>query len=189
MGSDNFFNLPEFIAEYFPSFEFGGGVFHRWPIGLRFEIGMDQVARTKTLYDFTFSTAEECILVSQDWSSGNDLAERYTPLFATPGVFSSVPSSLQTVESAASEGEQYSLTWALLRPHAFNVELMFQAIANGDHMLTPSISGRVYAIDPRAKVIMHMYDDRGLDVIASDSTTLLPLYETFNEWVLERKRV
>lgn len=30
----------------------------------------------------------------------------------------------------------------------------------------------VYVIDPRSKVIMHMYDDRGLDMIAAELETL-----------------
>ncbi len=34
---------------------------------------------------------------------------------------------------------------------------------------------------------MHMYDDRGLDVIAANDSTLLPIYERFGEWILDNQ--
>ena len=43
-------------------------------------------------------------------------------------------------------------------------------------------------IDPRSKVIMHMYDDRGLDIIAAELNTLRPLFETFGDWILNNQR-
>jgi hypothetical protein len=33
-----------------------------------------------------------------------------------------------------------------------------------------------------------MYDDRGLDMIAASSETLIPIYRTFNDWVLNSCR-
>jgi hypothetical protein len=35
---------------------------------------------------------------------------------------------------------------------------------------------------------MHMYDDRGLDIIATNASTLLPLYERFADWILDNQR-
>jgi hypothetical protein len=37
-------------------------------------------------------------------------------------------------------------------------------------------------------VIMHMYDDRGLDMIAAELNILRPLYEIFSDWILENQR-
>lgn len=39
-------------------------------------------------------------------------------------------------------------------------------------VVLPEVSSGVYVIDPRSKVIMHMYDDRGLDMIAAELETL-----------------
>ena len=33
-----------------------------------------------------------------------------------------------------------------------------------------------------------MYDDRGLDVIARQPEVLVPLYRTFNQWILDYDR-
>jgi len=48
--------------------------------------------------------------------------------------------------------------------------------------------GGVYTIDDRRKLIMHMYDDRGLDVIAVKAARLVPLYVRFGGWILDNQR-
>ena len=65
---------------------------------------------------------------------------------------------------------------------------MFQAVANSEQGGVPAISGRVYVIDPRGRIIMQMYDDRGLDVIATELDALRPMFERFGEWILENRR-
>ena len=194
MAISDRFNLPEFMFSYFGRVDFGGDLFAQWPVGIRFDIGLERVPRAVNLYEFTFGNAEDCVLVSQDWLSDDPLAEfstpaeRFTPLFETPGVFSSASHYFQTAEISPFDESQYRLTWARLPPLAFDVNRMFQAIANRERGGAPSIASGVYIIDPRSKIIMHMYDDRGLDVIAYEATTLLPLYKNFGEWVLDNQR-
>lgn len=182
------FNLPEFMFSYFGRVDFGGDLFAQWPVGIRFDIGLEQVSRAVKLYEFTFGKADNCILVSQDWTLDYPLWERFTSLFETPGVFPSPPSNFQSAEISPLDESQYRLTWIRLPPLAFDVTQMFQAIANRERGGVPSISSGVYTIDPCSKIIMHMYDDRGLDVIAYEAATILPLYKSFGEWVLENQR-
>jgi hypothetical protein len=37
-------------------------------------------------------------------------------------------------------------------------------------------------------MIVHMYDDRGLDIIAATRESLRPIYRPFNDWVLDFDR-
>src|SRR5699024_3600191 len=37
-------------------------------------------------------------------------------------------------------------------------------------------------------MLYHLYDDRGLDLVAKDKNKLYPLYETFNDWILDYDR-
>ncbi|WCR25026.1 DUF3885 domain-containing protein [Paenibacillus thiaminolyticus] len=37
-------------------------------------------------------------------------------------------------------------------------------------------------------MIYHLYDDRGCDVICADVDPLRPLYEEFNDWILDYDR-
>jgi hypothetical protein len=182
------FNLPEFMFSHFNRVDFGGDLFSQWPVGIRFEIGISQVYRAARLYELAFAKAENCILVSQDWMEGTEIARRATPLFNTPGIFPIKLSELQTVDVSPFDEAEYRLTWTRLQPLTFDAVSMFQSIANREQAGSPAISGRVYVIDPSKCVIMHMYDDRGLDVIATKLDTLRPLFETFSEWVLDNQR-
>jgi len=185
------FDLPQFMFSHFPCVDFGGNLFGQWPVGIRFEIGREQVSRATELHEFIFGEEDDCILVSQDWTSDDmDIrADRVTPLFLTPGVFPNAsPSRFQTIEVSPFDETPYRLNWARLPLNAFNAAQMFQAVANRERGGAPSIGSGVYTIDDRKKLIMHMYDDRGLDVIAADPSTLVPLYARFGCWILANQR-
>jgi hypothetical protein len=177
------FNLPEFMLAHFGRVDFGGDLFGQWPVGIRFEIGIEQVSRAAKLYEFAFAEAEDCVLVSTDWREGSEIVRRATPLFKTPGIFPCEPSRLQKVEVFPFEDTQYALTWARFSPQAFDAALMFQAVANREQLGEPSVNSRVFVIEPRSKIIMHMYDDRGLDI-----DTLRQMFESFNDWILDNQR-
>jgi len=182
------FDLPAFMLSHFNRVDFGGNLFNQWPVGIRFEIGIEQVSRAAKLYEFVFAKRDDCILVSQDWTMGEEIVSRSTPLFTTPGILASDPTQLQSVEISPFDETPYRLTWARLSPLAFNARQMFQAIANREQDGIPKVSSGVFVIDPRTKVIINMYDDRGLDIIAAELNTLRPLFETFGDWILENHR-
>ena len=188
MTNGESFDLPEFMLSHFNRVDFGGDLFGQWPVGIRFQVGIEQVSRVATLYEFVFAKADDCILVSQDTTIGEEIVSRSTPLFTTPGIFPSDPTQLQSVEVSPFDETPYRLTWTRLSPVAFNAPQMFQAIANREQDGIPKVSSGVFVIDPRSKVIMHMYDDRGLDIIAAKLNTLCPLFESFGDWILENQR-
>ncbi len=45
-----------------------------------------------------------------------------------------------------------------------------------------------YILDLVRGVALHVYDDRGMDVVATDPDLLLPLYSKFNSWLLDSDR-
>jgi len=126
--------------------------------------------------------------VSQDWTDDGNAAQRYTSLFKTPGIFRTEPTQFQTVEVSPFEETGYRLTWTCVLLQDFDAAQMFQAIANREQQGFPKISSGVYVIDSSARIIMHMYDDRGLDVIATELPALRPMFERFGEWILENRR-
>lgn len=52
-------------------------------------------------------------------------------------------------------------------------------------------SKEVYFVNIDKKIILHMYDDRGLDIISSNLETLAPIYVEHNDWILnyDRKQI
>jgi Domain of unknown function (DUF3885) len=172
----------------FGRLDFGGDLFDQWPVSIRFDIGLQHVSRAIELHEFAFGKSDDCILVSQDWSSDLPLRERLTPLFRTPDIFHHAPSHFETVEISPFDEASYTLTWTRLPPQSFDAGQMMQAIARRERGGTPAISSNVYTIDPRSRIIMQMYDDRGLDVIATETAALLHMYEKFAPWVLYAQR-
>jgi len=47
----------------------------------------------------------------------------------------------------------------------------------------------IYFINIDKKLIFHMYDDRGLDLVSADKETLRPIYKKHNEWILDYDRM
>jgi hypothetical protein len=191
MGIGEPFNLPAFMLSNFPGVDFGGDLFGQRPTGIRFEIGIEQVSRAARIYDFVLSDTSEFILISQDWileEGVEDICKPSTRLFQTPGIFSSEPLQLETLDIFPLDETPYRLTWTRSPRISFNASLMFRGIANRERGGQPRVLSRVYIIVPYAKVILHMYDDRGLDILAFDLETLRPLYDSYSNWIVENQR-
>jgi Domain of unknown function (DUF3885) len=127
------------------------------------------------------------VLFSEDSSWEAD-PKRWYELFALPGLLRSpeVP-RVRSYNVLLSKEEDYVVRWAVIRPSALSAERLFEAIANQDHGLTPSVRGRVHILDPAAGVLLHMYDDRGMDIIATSVPPLQALKNSFASWLIREK--
>jgi hypothetical protein len=193
MSSPLPFDLAAHLREKFPSLTLGGGLFYRWPVGIRFELGPDTFReRALKLYEVVFAPEDSCVIVSQDWPDHTALHQRYFRVFSLPGAFDSRhPLGLQSLEMTTEEdGEQetFSLQWAQVSARSFQYGAVLEGIANADHAQTPAVSGRVYFLNPARAMIIQMYDDRGLDMIAASREALIPIYRTFSDWILDADR-
>ena len=188
MASSEPFDLPAFMLSNFNRVDFGPDLFGQRPTGLRFEIGMEQVFRAARLFEVVFAGSPECILVSQDWVTDESLDSRFAPLFRTPGIFTRDPLRLQTIDISPFDETPYRLTWTRVPSASINALSLFQGIANREQDGSPKISSGVFVIESISKTIMHMYDDRGLDILAAELNTLRPLYENFDSWILDNQR-
>ncbi len=48
----------------------------------------------------------------------------------------------------------------------------------------PSAPVVIFLIEPNVPVMLHVYDDRGMDLISDDPTKLTGLYSDFADWLL-----
>src|SRR5262249_16323944 len=126
--------------------------------------------------------------ISQDWPENAlspTAASRYFPLFLLPGAFDRVPlPALQRLEHTDMEDDDSILQWVQLPARSFSYQPVFQGIANHDHARSPSVSSRVYFLNQATDILLHMYDDRGLDIIAATSQPLTRMRREFADWVL-----
>jgi Domain of unknown function (DUF3885) len=188
-------DLPAYLSNTFPSLTLGGGLFYRWPVGIRFELGIETFReRTLKLYEAVFAPEDVCVVISQDWPEDISPAtqQRYFRVFSLPGAFDlKHPIGLQSLTvttEEAGEQETFTLQWGQVPARGFQYGSVLEGIANADHAQTPSLSGRVYFLNPATALIVHMYDDRGLDIIAATREALMPVYRTFTDWVLDSDR-
>lgn len=49
-------------------------------------------------------------------------------------------------------------------------------------------STKAYLIDPEYGLVLHLYDDRGMDVVATHNASLVDLFLRFNDWLLDYNR-
>ena len=66
-----------------------------------------------------------------------------------------------------------------------NISEVLKQCIYADFAVEKCILGWAYLINVSKKIIYHLYDDRGLDVISSEKATLKPIYDKFKDWVLE----
>jgi len=52
----------------------------------------------------------------------------------------------------------------------------------------PQYGYDIYFVNITKKMIYHLYDDRGCDVLASDKEDLRYLYQEYNDWILDYDR-
>lgn len=189
-----------YLSENFPGLILNAPLFYRWPIGLRFDLGgratapqeVEEVMRRSTaLFEAVFSLEDSCIVVSQDWPC-DDKVSHLSALFDFSRNYSArlerPQGCVEVQEAEEPEIGPHTLTWVEQPARTFRYDLILGGIANADHARTPAVKGRVYFVNPRTNVIMHMYDDRGLDLIAKTKDALYSLYHDFNAWILEYDR-
>jgi hypothetical protein len=183
MKSDDEFDLKSSLEISFPGLSLAGNLFQQWPVGLRFNIGLSEIDRAVLIFNAIFRDADTIVLLSEDSTWEAD-PTRWYELFSLPGLLClSEKPTVRSYEIEVSEDEIYIVRWASIRPSVLSTARLFEAIANQDHGRAPSVRGRVHILDPKAAVLLHMYDDRGIDIIASSADRLLTLKNSFGSWI------
>lgn len=79
---------------------------------------------------------------------------------------------------------------------SINYKNILSAIANTDFVARkPRLDNygifstkEIYFVNINKQLIFHMYDDRGLDILAKDKEAILPIYNKFNHLILDYDR-
>jgi Domain of unknown function (DUF3885) len=179
------------------------------PFWLRFELGgedfgcvdapvprfVQALTRARYIRDALFADSE------QVWAIAASHAEPFRDFYAP------VPDAFEALSKIGFNGSTSAEWRAPLSSNehgdededfvwrAFNVTL---DIRNQDALLWCSICYEM-PIEPKSPVVshladfergilLHVYDDRGMDVLALEAAPLLPLYERFDAWLLDYDR-
>ena len=180
-------------------------LFYNWPIGLRFELGVNSTSspsyfaevtqRAITLYEFLFEKEDQILVLFLAYTGeGHDFP---IPNYCFDQISAFHPKKIQYEErQAPNEQEDYEDKWTMATIPTTVAQVchenIFEALAHWDFASRkPQIEGEVYFINLEKKCILNMYDDRGMDIIAKDKQILIPIYQAYKDWILDydRKRI
>lgn len=70
----------------------------------------------------------------------------------------------------------------------FSPDLLLREIIRADLGGISALTSSVYFANTEAAYLYHVYDDRGADLAAERKETLYPIYQNFNQWILDYNR-
>jgi hypothetical protein len=203
--------LDTYLAEHFPGLRLAPPLFYQAAVGLRFELGadlalqdgrMEQVyRRAQTLFEQAHAPHDTIFLVVDAAASVPPRAGQ-PPGFEVFHTYLREPRRLRDVswvempyeyyypddEDDESDGWQTYRHWLRCRVADVRCSELLVAIANHEMGLTPRVADRCYFVNTARHTIFHLYDDRGLDIVAERPAPLEALYRRHGGWLLAHDR-
>jgi hypothetical protein len=200
--------LQEFLENQFNGIQLSKPLFYQADIGLRFELGadleleegrMEQVySRAHALFDFTHRPTDEVFLVinahryneSADFEKYDELTKVFKRYVPKTNLQKSVdhirlPALYMDEEDDDVWTDRYCLRCKISDIKAHD---LLDAISNLDMGIEPKVEDECYFVNIERGTIFHLYDDRGLDIVASGKPSLYEVYTEYNDWILDYDR-
>ena len=208
--------LSQFMNESFDSLTLRPPLFYLWKYGIRFEISIpwaehedknnlkQMEERMKGIFNEVFNDRDEMLLITDIHCERNDtfLQNRPTKVYQKYIKEKSLRYTLQHKMLPSvflEDGEDEDMVthrFVLpcqkrdIRYQPLLTAISYEDFPHPSRILKgfPRNGIDIYFINITRKMIYHLYDDRGCDVIASNKKELRPLYEKFNDWILDYDR-
>ncbi len=198
------------ILKQFPTLKIARPLFYNWPIGLRFEIGPSNLGvwdsskngvlnekyfsqaleRAIQLFESIFSFHDECTVIYQQFSDGRQKIRKSNFLFRQIENIDEGKVKFKNIRNIYNLNYK-SHCWRrvtisnILTSH-INYKNILAALINTDFPpRRPRTYGEYFFIHNAKDIILNLYDDRGMDVIATDVGALQELYKKYNGWILD----
>ena len=202
--------LNDYMSATFPGLLLSPPLFYRWPIGIRFELGKEELGSTYdevalrracTLYEAVFRPSDLAFIVSglvRYVTLSKDAIRSRSSRYRRhrPTVFqlsrryslglrgSAGRERLVTEEDDLREITTFRRTEIAAR--GINYQFILKAKVNADHYTRrPSTDDRIYFVNRTRNIILHMYDDRGMDLVAPSRSDLQAIYDEHKNWILD----
>lgn len=192
--------LKEFLADNFNGLILRSPLFYNWPIGLRFNLQTDPVftpeyfaevtRRATVLFESAFDKDDTVLVVirKSKWRKQRIKKSDYLRKLIESDATISVHSLTKNIYAP----DQSLFNQIIIKGSiaAINYMQFFKDFAYADFPYDgPNLQSYVvYFINTHKKLIFHMYDDRGLDIIAKDKEVIKPIYQKYNNIILECDR-
>jgi len=196
--------MNSYLDEKFPKLKIEKPLFYNWPIGLRFEIGQDELEvsdeyfhaaheRAVSIFEAVFNESDEIEIVYQQYSDGRKKIRKGS------FIFKQIEATKNDLAQYSDVRDIYQLDYKSECWKRVNIpNLSFNSIDYKNILLSlihtdfscrsPSMPGECFFINKTKNIIVNLYDDRGMDVISASKNELTSLYKQHNDWLLNYDR-
>ena len=199
----------QFLSDNFKGLRLRKPLFYSWDFGLRFNLqvgatGTDDyfkevTRRSSTIFETAFAASDSLFLVLMDYKY------KRSRIRFSNFTFKQIDNLTKTEISYSKEVRLYqpddksdirNIAMIKLAIDRINYKNILTAIGHSDFPprkprldLNGFLTGKeIYFLNIDKKLIFHMYDDRGLDIVSAEKETLRPIYENHNDWILDYDR-
>lgn len=162
-------------------------VFYNAEFGLRFEIGHGDIHNEKALY------VQRCVNRAEKILNAVEPDIIRVDIYPDEDYYTVTKDflirTLGFPEDVVNYDEVQHLYWQIINSEKY-ISVLKEIILSdigGEHLLNSC----VYFVNSNNNILYHLYDDRGADIVSNNKDILKPLYNDFNNWILEydRKRI
>lgn len=191
-------------------------LFYKNTLALRFEIGSPDIriwtdpqrkcynetyfsnalARALTIFESAFSPDDDMSVVYQIFSDGRRKIKKQS--FIYQQIKKKPNKTIKLTDHRELYADQLSYkqecwrrsTISGLKTADLKVENLLSAILNTDFGKdrNPRLRGECYFVNHSKNLVLFMYDDRGMDIVAAERSALVPIYNEHQQWILDYDR-
>ena len=199
----------QFLSDNFKRLRLRKPLFYSWDFGLRFDLQVGDTnideyfkkvtKRATTIFETAFVKSDNVFLIFMDYKY------RRRKIRFSNFLFQQIDRLTKTAVSYSKEKRLYEpydkldiRNIAIIKTTAqeINCANILTAISHTDFgARQPRLdqnsfftAKEVYFVNIDKKLIFHMYDDRGLDIIAAEKETIRPIYTKHTDWILDYDR-
>lgn len=193
-----------FIKLNFSGLEIKMPLFYNWDLGLRFDLQQEFTNpvctdddgyfkevyhRAKNLFDFCFNKEDQVYVAIFSYKWRKQRIRKSNFIFKLFKDQSHPKLEFSKISNRYESNEKWNRLIIKKKVENIDIDNLVKGLCNTDFpMMKPSISEEVYLININKKLIFHVYDDRGLDILATNKKNLLDIYNNFDSWILEYDR-
>jgi len=191
-------------------------LFYKNSFALRFEIGSpnvgiwtdstrkcynetyfsDALTRALTIFESAFYPDDDISVVYQFFSDGRRKIKKRSLIYQQ--IKNSPNKTIKLTDHRDLYADQLlykkqcwrRATISGLKTADLKVENLLSAILNTDfgNDRNPRLQGECYFVNYSKNLVLFLYDDRGMDIVAAEKSALVPLYNAHQQWILDYDR-
>ncbi|MCQ6959000.1 DUF3885 domain-containing protein [Mucilaginibacter aquariorum] len=199
----------QFLADNFPGLKLNKPLFYNWGKALRFDLERnfdndsnsvlyfdEVIKRAVTLYEASFKPNDNAFFILRQYKFKKGKIRTGNYFFKQLTGLNKVDVSYCSIKSFNYSKDTFNIAIGETLVKQINISNILSAIAlsnmprikSFEKFYNIDLPFEIYFINKDKKLIFHMYDNRGLDILGDNVEAIRPMYTTYNNWILDYDR-